>query len=99
MLSGIASHRGTVKKVSKEVVQHAIDGSGCRCTHVVASVPCLARFDQAPAQGKPSLDASGTGVIYIPANVPLSVVGSPTHVTVRALDADGIVSFAPIASM
>jgi len=71
----------------------------CRYTHIVASVPCLVRFDNVKAEGKDIAIAEGQdGVLYLPADAPLVVMGGRPLVTVRSLGPDGLFCICPMGT-
>lgn len=105
-LFAIASHRAVTKPVTKKpiLVEMPVNAPGsvaCRYTHLVSSVPCLVRTHvEPPEEGKPDgLEVGAPGVQYLPADSPVTVIGSHGHISVRALASDGIFCAAPMSSM
>lgn len=104
---GVSPHRAITKRINAKTVIQVEPAAmspgavGCKYVHLVSSVPCLVRADEkaAAADAKVSIDVGEEGVQYVPADVPVVILGARQVLTVRALERDGVFCAAPMATM
>lgn len=89
-----------------EIPSASAGAATCRYAQFTSSVPALIRLaekaiEEKDKDGKPIPVAvnAGEGVIYLPPDVPVTVVSGQRVLYVRSLDKDGIFCAAPLASM
>lgn len=111
MLGAIPSRSITSSiKSSVSMIEFPAPASGspsCRYVQIMSSVPALVLLSEHPVtptkdkDGKDTgvLVSMGKGVIYIPPDVPVTVVSGQRIIYVRSLDKEGIFCAAPLASM
>ncbi|MGL4443644.1 MAG: hypothetical protein ACRCU1_08465 [Alsobacter sp.] len=108
---GAAPHRALTRSIKNSVTMVELPSPApgtatCRYVQLTSSVPALVRLAEKPIETKdkdgkdlPVTLSVGESVIYLPPDVPVTVVSGQRLIYVRSLDKDGIFCAAPLSSM